>query len=130
MKKLHIEVEEFHIQAGTPRTACCCPLAYAIGPRTGGYVEITSDGWAQLYEFDWKTWIPPRPGHPALRQYKSDRLVFEIQLPPEAVQWMKDLDDGKAVKPFGFDLEVPEELLEKKWNEKKGNRGPDIGPVL
>jgi len=130
VKKLRIEVEEYHIQCGIPKTAECCPLAYAIGPRTGGHVEITSDGWAQLYEFDWKTWTPPWPGHPVLRQYKSDRLAFEIQLPPEAVQWMKDLDDGKSVKPFGFDLEVPEELLTKKWNERKGNRGPDIGPVF
>jgi hypothetical protein len=114
MVKLKIEVEDYHIKTGTPRTGGLCPLAYAIGPRTGGHVEITEDGAVQIYNLIWKMFVVPKCHVAIPKQYPGDQLLAEFPLPPEAFRWMKGFDSGKKMEPFTFEFEVPEDFFKKE----------------
>jgi hypothetical protein len=112
--KLKIEVDDYHIKTGTPKSSGHCPLAYAIGPRTGGHVEIAEDGTIQIYNLIWKMFVVPKCNVAARKQYPGDKLLAEFPMPPEAFQWMKDFDSGKKMGPFAFELEVPNDFFKKE----------------
>ncbi len=109
MTRKKIQVEDYHIKCGEPRHPARCPIAYALGPRIGGHVEVTQDGRVQVYDLEWRMFVVPACRVAVPKQYPSNKLLREFSLPPEAVQWMIDFDSGKKVKPFEFDLEIPKE---------------------
>lgn len=112
--KLRIEVEDYHIKNGTPKSSSRCPLAYAIGPRTGGHVEIAEDRTVQIYNLIWKMFVVPKCHVAIPKQYPGGQLLTKFPLPPEASQWMEDLDRSKKMKPFIFELEVPDDFFKKE----------------
>ena len=112
--KLTISVEEFHIKYGERRNPARCPLAFAIGPRTGGHVEITGNGTVEIYNLAWRLM---KASHiyrqPIRKQYPGDMLLLAVPLPEDAVRRVKEYDSGGTMGPFSFELELPEDWREK-----------------
>ena len=126
--KLRIEVGEFHIKYGEPRHPARCPLAYAIGPRTGGHVEVTEDGHVQIHAIDYAVRPNPVRIRRAPKYYTKQvpgKLLLEAPLPKPVFQWMQDFDAGKKKEPFSFELELPDDWRKKLDDETAKTSGED-----
>lgn len=77
-----IEVKQKHIDEGAKGSCSRCPIALAL--LDAGHRDV---------------WI----GNITL--YTSVRK--ETYLPPKAIQWINNFDDGLPVLPFSFEIELP-----------------------
>lgn len=83
MKTLTVTVTADDIAEGEALSCSACPVALAI--RRLGYPHA---------RVDW--------GYAMMRGYDA-----RIELPPAAVKFIEDFDDGRVVHPFVFEFNVP-----------------------
>ena len=106
MRKVKIDVEEYHLKCGFPGDAGHCPLAIAMEPALMmGDVQIHEDGRVELrhiVEGILSKRIPVRIFRPEKKPYA------EFKLPPDAIEYMRRIDGGEKVKPQTFEIEVPD----------------------
>jgi hypothetical protein len=97
--RVRVEVSQGDIEAGMAGAACECPVALAIRRACG--VE-----WARV-------------GYDALMgcatiQIGQPSVFSKFHIGPRAVkEFFQAFDDGKAVSPFSFDLDVPDEEVSR-----------------
>lgn len=110
--KVQVNVEEYHIKMGIPNGDSLCPISIAAGPRIGGHVRTTSDGYIEVYDLVWVLAPYPR-GCPERgnywRQLEGLRLLAQVQLPQEVSDWVKALDSGETVAPISFEVDLPDD---------------------
>ena len=83
--KYHIEVTQDCIDYGVPKVGSC-PVALAM--KQAG-IQNPSVGRAVLFY---------TAGEP-------DKMLI---LPPEVTRWTSMFDNGEGVKPFSFEIEIPD----------------------
>ena len=109
---VRIDIDDYHIRYGIPNTDSLCPVAIAAGPRIGGHVKVTSDGYIEVYDLAWAT-VPYPPRCPKTwtywKQVEGGRLLAQVRLPPEIIKWMKAFDGGKPVHPISFEIKLPDD---------------------
>jgi hypothetical protein len=88
--KVRIRVTEKHIDAGKPRKCNTCPIALAITDQTKATdVNVGVDNVL----------------------ISAGGSYAKVELPEKAENFIADFDEEKAVKPFSFALDLPEEFL-------------------
>ena len=116
--KVRINVEDYHIRNGIKGSYDLCPLALAHGPRIGGHVRVTLDGYVEVTDLYWRRVdYPPRCPQSGSywRQFDGDHVLLQVPLPPEAFEWVWKSDRGDEVKPFSFEIEVPDNHFRSSW---------------
>lgn len=91
MKKVKIEVKQYHIDSGTPKNFSCCPIALAVQEVFPHYV-------VEVGEFDLT--LENGTGDCDYEKY------LEYELPAEACDFVEQFDSGHYVRPFDFELEI------------------------
>ncbi len=81
-----VKVAQAHIDNGVKRIVCKCPIALVLSERTRGQVHVS---------FTCVTFIG-----------SADVTVED--LPQVAAEFIKKFDHGDTVRPFEFEMEVPE----------------------
>jgi hypothetical protein len=88
--KITISVSADDIARGLPELSDACPIWHAARRTPLRVVHVFSDRVSVRYE----------RGH-----------LCQVRLPQEARWFVGNFDTGHDVKPFEFDLDVPDELL-------------------
>jgi hypothetical protein len=106
MRKVKIDVEDYHLKCGFPGSASHCPLAIAIEPRIMmGDVQINQDGVVELRHVVEDVLSPRIP----VRVFRPEKEKYaEFTLPQDAIEYMRRIDDGEKVKPQTFEIEIPD----------------------
>lgn len=90
-----IEVTKRDISLGIRRSSCYCPIAIATSRK------IAEARQTRNFTFDvareYANYIPP-----GMSVLDSQR----VNLPSEAIVFVRDFDNGKPVNPFSFELEL------------------------
>lgn len=84
---MKIQVTQDHIDNGTVKDACLCPIALAIRDATGAAhfdVIVSTHGWSH---------------------YNGNKLLGNYELPVDATNFITKFDLGEPVSPFEFELE-------------------------
>lgn len=113
MPNLNLKVGPFELEDGVPGSSTYCPITLALSPHLLGFPVLYDDGTVTVFGTRWVTRITPGRNMTYERQLPDyGRELASFALPPEAVLWMKDYDmrGKKAVRPFSFTVQVPEEI--------------------
>jgi hypothetical protein len=82
MRKITVDVTYSHIESGICSDGNRCPIALAIREQHNLDVSVS---------------------HFAVEAYG-----FDVELPQEAADFVMEFDFDRSVKPFTFELEIPE----------------------
>lgn len=85
--KIIIEVTQRDINLGYAKQAMNCPIARACNRHK----QFNK---ASCYDF--------------IENRSNSRLLWRVEMPIKAFQFIQAFDTGKLVKPFSFDLEIPD----------------------
>ena len=90
---MRVKVTQEHIDRGEPLSVRKCPIVLAIQDKDDIEGALVSNSFARLV-------------------YKDGSPTRRFKLPPWAIIFIDDFDDGRTVKPFEFDM--MEEMYENK----------------
>jgi hypothetical protein len=88
---MRIEVTQEDIDAGKRADACDCPVALAICRASGFSVSVR---YSTVYRLQSEI-------------HAWDSRAYLGELPNAARYFVVDFDEGRAVAPFAFDLDIP-----------------------
>lgn len=94
MSVVSVRVTSDDIASGKRKDACHCPVALAL-KRAYPESEIFAGDDGELYTYQ-------APAAPRVRV---------ASLPPVANRFIEEFDDGYAVQPFSFTLDIPDQYL-------------------
>ena len=95
VEKRLINVTRDFIRIGNPEEPCECPVYYALKSA----LNNASQGVSGVYRGSKVTLARDEGGRECKR--------YNIKLPCEARSFIKRFDEGKSVKPFRFEIDVP-----------------------
>jgi hypothetical protein len=97
--KLKINVTKTDIKRGKRDNRYSCPIARAFQRATGA--EKVSVGMFQMH--------------------RADKMSVDVPLPPEAKEFVTKFDfkGRQSVKPFSFEVEIPDSEVTKKSRREK-----------
>ncbi len=90
-----IHVTQADIEHGTAKDCTDCPIARALQTVSINTVECKV---TQSYAY-------------AVDKLNENQIVWETYLPTPATDFIRKFDRNEMVKPFNFDLEIPEKYL-------------------
>jgi hypothetical protein len=99
--KITVNVTQEHIDWGSKKTPCTCPIARAICDALGfpHYVYFPEGNDSPK--------LGVTPSYVSFYYLATDDKSCSARLPEAARQFVVDYDTGRQVYPFSFELEVP-----------------------
>ena len=83
---MKIDINPTHIEKGERRICTACPISLAtLEALPGGHIVRTYSSWMEITR-------------------EADQEVDLYRLPFDAVEFVREFDDRKKVKPFSFEL--------------------------
>ena len=92
LEVIKVCVTQKHINKGKRQFPACCPVSYAIR-------EALDDMLGKVYVCVYKHYFT------AIMKTKSLSYNYNIILPSNAMEFIRNFDTGKQVKPFSFNIE-------------------------
>ena len=91
MTNIKVDLEQKHIDHGTACNSGSCPAALAITEALPGVHAVKVESWT-IY----------------LYRTSGHTFGMAVDTPDSVTNFIKDFDRGRPVKPFSFNLDVPD----------------------
>ncbi len=100
-----VQVTQEHIQQGRRNKCKRCPIALAINELLmSGLISVVSDGTVAVIDIAWVL-IP--------NEESWYETLAREDTPPSAAKFIHDFDRGFEVRPFSFQLRLPDIFVSK-----------------